>query len=55
MTNLDESPVIKEININKNHIDNFILDTKEGTKRVKEKFHIILIILSLIQRKVLKE
>ena len=39
MTNLDESPVIKEININKNHIDNFILDTKEGTKRVKEKFH----------------
>ena len=39
MTNLDESPVIKEININKNHIDNFVLDTKEGTKRVKEKFH----------------
>ena len=39
MTSLDESPVIKEININKNHIDNFILDTKEGTKRVKEKFH----------------
>ena len=39
MSSLDESPVIKEININKNHIDNFILDTKEGTKRVKEKFH----------------
>ena len=38
MTSLDESPVIKEININKNHIYNFILDKKEGTKRVKEKF-----------------
>ena len=39
MNKLDEYPIIKEINVNKNHIDNFILETKEGTKRLKEKFH----------------
>lgn len=32
--------IIKQIEINKNHIDNFALETDEGTKKVKEKFHL---------------
>lgn len=30
---------MKQIEINKNHIDNFVLETEEGTKRTKEKFY----------------
>lgn len=32
--------ITKQIEINKNHIDNFALETDEGTKKVKEKFHL---------------
>ena len=32
--------ITKQIEINKNHIDNFVLETDEGTKKVKEKFHL---------------
>lgn len=39
MNKVDELPITKEINIDKNHIDNFKLETETGTKRVKEKFH----------------
>lgn len=39
MSKVDELPITKEINIDKNHIDNFKLETETGTKRVKEKFH----------------
>lgn len=39
MSKIDELSIVKEININKVHIDNFKMDTNQGTKRVKEKFH----------------
>ncbi len=39
MNKVDGLPITKEINIDKNHIDNFKLETETGTKRVKEKFH----------------
>ena len=39
MNKVDELPITKEINIDKNHIDNFKLETETGTKRLKEKFH----------------
>jgi len=31
--------IINEIDIDKNHLDNFVLDTEEGTKKMKEAFH----------------
>lgn len=39
MSKIDELSIVKEININKNHIDNFVTETNQGTKRIKEKFH----------------
>ena len=39
MSKIDELSIVKEINIDKVHIDNFKMDTEQGTKRVKEKFH----------------
>ncbi len=39
MSKIDELSIVKEININKNHIDNFEMETNQGTKRIKEKFH----------------
>ncbi len=39
MSNLNEISVMKEIEINKNHIEQFPMETEEGTKRTKEKFH----------------
>ena len=32
--------ILNEIDIDKNHIDNFVLDTEEGTKKMKEAFHV---------------
>ena len=32
--------IINEIDIDKNHLDNFVLETEEGTKKMKEAFHI---------------
>ena len=31
--------IVNEIDIDKNHLDNFVLDTEEGTKKMKEAFH----------------
>lgn len=39
MSKIDELSIVKEINIDKVHIDNFKMETEQGTKRVKEKFH----------------
>ena len=39
MNNLENNSIMKQIDINKNHIDNFVLETEEGTKRTKEKFY----------------
>lgn len=39
MSKIDELSIVKEINIDKVHIGNFKMDTEQGTKRVKEKFH----------------
>ena len=39
MNNLENHAILKEIEIDKNHIENFQLETEEGTKRSKEKFH----------------
>ena len=39
MSSLNEIKIMKEIEVDKNHIDNFVLDTEEGTKRTKEKFY----------------
>ncbi len=40
MDNLSDNVIVKEIGINENHIENFQLETEEGTKRTKEKFHL---------------
>ena len=34
-----QEKIRKEIETNVNHIDNFPLETNDGTKRMKEKFH----------------
>ncbi len=39
MSNLENHAILKEIDIDKNHIENFPLETEEGTKRSKAKFH----------------
>ena len=39
MDNLKDNEIVKEIEINKNHIEQFQMETEEGTKRTKEKFH----------------
>lgn len=36
---LEELSLVKKIEIDRNHIDNFVLETTEGTKRTKAKFH----------------
>ena len=40
MNNLENHPILKLIEIDKNHIENFVLETEEGTKRFKEKFNL---------------
>ena len=40
MNNLENHPIMKLIEIDKKHIENFVLETEEGTKRMKEKFHL---------------
>ncbi|MBQ6323904.1 MAG: hypothetical protein IJI22_03625 [Bacilli bacterium] len=35
-----DTSIVKKIEIDKNHIENFPLETEEGTKRAKEKYHI---------------
>ena len=39
MSNLAGLSIVKKIEIDKNHIENYVLETEEGTKRTKEKFH----------------
>lgn len=39
MNNLEDNSIVKRIEIDKNHIDQFVLETEEGTKRSREKFH----------------
>ena len=39
MNNLEELSLVKKMNIDKRHIENFVLETTEGTKRTKEKFY----------------
>ncbi len=39
MSSLDDNMIIKKIEINKNHIENFPLEIEDGTKRSKQKFH----------------
>ena len=39
MSDISGLSIMKKIEIDRNHIDNFVLETTEGTKRVKEKFH----------------
>ncbi len=39
MNNLDNHFIMKLIDIDKVHIENFVLETEEGTKRYKEKFY----------------
>jgi len=39
MSDFNDLKILKEIEIDRNHIDNYQLDTEEGTKRTKEKFH----------------
>ena len=36
---MDNNFIINEIDIDKNHLDNFVLETEEGTKKMKEAFH----------------
>lgn len=37
--NLDNNSIAIKIDINKNHIDNYVLEIEEGTKRTKDKFY----------------
>ena len=39
MSNMDDFSIVKEIEIDHTHIDNFVMETNEGTKRTKEKFY----------------
>ena len=39
MNNLENNEIISQIGIDKNHIDTFQLETNDGTKRTKDKFH----------------
>ncbi len=39
MSSLDNSSIIKAMEIDHNHIDSFVMETDEGTKRTKEKFY----------------
>ena len=40
MQNLNDSTIVKQAEIDKNHIDNYQLETTVGTKRTKEKFYV---------------
>lgn len=37
--NVDNNSIAIKIDINKNHIDNYVLEIEEGTKRTKDKFY----------------
>lgn len=37
--NLDSNSIAIKIDINKKHVDNYVLETDDGTKRTKEKFY----------------
>lgn len=37
--NLDNNSIAIKIDINKNHIDNYVLEIEEGTKRTRDKFY----------------
>ena len=39
MSDLSNVSIVKKMEIDRNHIDNFVLETEEGTKRTKEKFY----------------
>ena len=39
MSDLVNVSIVKKIDVDKTHIDNFVLETEEGTKRTKEKFY----------------
>lgn len=39
MSSLSNLSIIKKIEIDENHINNYILETDKGTKKTKEKFH----------------
>ena len=39
MSSLDGGTFVKIIDADHNHIDSFVLETEEGTKRTKDKFH----------------
>ena len=39
MNHYDTSFIVKKMEIDRNHIDHFVLETEEGTKRMKDKFH----------------
>jgi len=39
MSSLDSCSILKSIDVDHNHIDSFVMETEEGTKRTKEKFY----------------
>lgn len=39
MSSLDSCSILKSMDIDHNHIDSFVMETEEGTKRTKEKFY----------------
>ena len=39
MSSLDSCTILKSMEIDHNHIDSFVMETEEGTKRTKEKFY----------------
>lgn len=39
MSLLNDVSIVKEIEVDKNHIDNFPLESEKGTKKLREKFH----------------
>lgn len=39
MENNDKNFILKQIDIDKEHLSSFVMETNEGTKRIKEQFH----------------
>ena len=39
MENNDKNFILKQIDIDKEHLSSFVVDQEFGTKKVKEKFH----------------
>ena len=40
MSNLDQFPIVSEMAQDREYIENYVLETDKGTKRMKQKFYL---------------